>query len=193
MTTEKAIELSPATSVAEIFISVDVETAGPTPGQYSLLSIGACLVVDPTNTFYVELQPVTDASTSEALRVSGLDIGELQAHGKSPERAMSEFSDWVAQVTPVGHQPIFVALNAAFDWMFVADYFDRYLGNNPFGHKALDIKAVFMGKHDTKWADTRYRDIAKHYQVEQGALTHNALEDALAQAELFRRILEDHT
>jgi uncharacterized OsmC-like protein len=26
------------------YISVDVETSGPTPGDYSLLSIGACLV-----------------------------------------------------------------------------------------------------------------------------------------------------
>jgi DNA polymerase III epsilon subunit-like protein len=119
-------------------------------------------------------------------------MAALQVHGLPPEQAMSQFSDWVSRTTPAGHQPVFVALNAAFDWMFVADYFDRYLGSNPFGHKALDIKAVFMGKHDTLWAATRYRDIAKHYQMEQQALTHNALEDALAQAELFRRILEDH-
>jgi DNA polymerase III epsilon subunit-like protein len=141
----------------------------------------------------VELQPVTAASTPEALQVSGLDLGRLQEHGLPPEEAMQQFSDWVSRTTPTGQRPVFVALNAAFDWMFLADYFDRYLGHNPFGHAALDIKAVFMGTHHTRWADTRYRDIAKHYQVEQDALTHNALEDALAQAELFRRILEDHT
>lgn len=192
MTTENASELPPEGSLAEVYISVDVETAGPTPGKYSLLSIGACHVGEPTSTFYVELQPVTDAFASEALQVSGLDMGELQAHGLPPAQAMRQFSDWVVQTTPAGQRPVFVALNAAFDWMFLADYFDRYLGSNPFGHSALDIKAVFMGTHATLWADTRYRDIAKHYQVEQQALTHNALEDALAQAELFRRILEDH-
>lgn len=179
-------------TIAEAFISVDIETAGPTPGRYAMLSIGACLVADPTKTFYVEVQPVTTACTTEALEITGLDMAQLQENGLPPEQAMLQFSDWVAQVTPAGQVPVFVALNAAFDWMFVADYFDRYLGTNPFGHKALDIKAVFMGTHGTNWAETRYRDIAKHYQVEQDALTHNALEDALAQAELFRRILEDH-
>ena len=41
--------------INEAYISVDVETAGPNPGQYSLLSIGACLVFVPAKTFYVEL------------------------------------------------------------------------------------------------------------------------------------------
>jgi ribonuclease T len=35
----------------EVFISVDVETAGPIPGEYSLLSIGACRVDDDTEAF----------------------------------------------------------------------------------------------------------------------------------------------
>lgn len=33
-------------SVNECFISVDVETSGPIPGEFSLLSIGACVVPD---------------------------------------------------------------------------------------------------------------------------------------------------
>ena len=32
--------------MSEVFISVDVETAGPIPGEYSLLTIGACDVRD---------------------------------------------------------------------------------------------------------------------------------------------------
>ena len=35
----------------EIFVSVDVETAGPIPGEYSLLAIGACAVYEPHLTF----------------------------------------------------------------------------------------------------------------------------------------------
>ena len=41
----------------ECFISVDIETAGPVPAKYAILSIGACLVEDPEQTFYVELMP----------------------------------------------------------------------------------------------------------------------------------------
>jgi ribonuclease T len=75
--------------------------------------------------------------------------------------------------------------------MFVADYFHRFLGENPFGHKALDIKALYMGRHRTAFADTRFRDVAKRYRIGQGALTHNALEDALVQAALLRRLLDE--
>ena len=172
------------------YISVDVETAGPNPSQYSLLSIGACLVFDTEKIFYVELQPVNEAFTSEALQISGLKMARLKAHGLPPEEAMRQFSDWVLQTTPTDQQPIFVALNAPFDWMFVADYFHRYLGQNPFGHKALDMKAFYMGMTGTHWDETGFEKITKHFHIEQ-SLNHNALQDATAQAKLFRKMLEE--
>ena len=39
--------------IEEAYISVDVETAGPYPGLYSLLSIGACSVWKPEHNFYM--------------------------------------------------------------------------------------------------------------------------------------------
>jgi ribonuclease T len=177
--------------INETFISVDVETAGPNPGTYSLLSIGACLVSDPAQRFYVELQPVNDAVTSEAMEVSQMGLEGLKRRGQSPVDAMKRFAEWVAEVTPANGQPVFVALNAAFDWMFVADYFHRYLGKNPFGHKALDIKAYFMGLRGIEWEQTGFEAISKYYQIEQ-RLNHNALEDAVMQAALFRKMLEEN-
>ena len=174
----------------DVYTSLDVETAGPNPGQYSLLSIGACLVSDPGQGFYVELQPVTDAVSLESLQVSGLDMDALRLRGLHPTEAMTRFADWLAGVTPAESQPVFVALNAPFDWMFVADYFHRFLGHNPFGHKALDMKAFFMGIHGIEWGDTGFEDITLHYQV-KFSLPHDALQDARAQAELFRRMLKE--
>jgi DNA polymerase III epsilon subunit-like protein len=174
----------------EIYISVDVETAGPNPGSYSLLSIGACLVFDPAQRFYVELQPVNDAAASEALEISGLGLDTLKTRGQPPVEAMKRFADWVERVTPADGRPVFVAFNASFDWMFVADYFHRFLGRNPFGHKALDMKAFFMGMHGTQWEETGFDDITRHYQIEQ-TLNHNALEDAVMQANLFYRMLAE--
>ena len=173
----------------EVFISVDVETAGPNPSQYSLLSIGACLVSDPAQRFYVELQPVNDAITAEAMDVSQMGLEDLKQRGQPPVEAMKRFAAWVEEVAAEG-RPVFVAFNAAFDWMFVADYFHRYLGKNPFGHKALDIKAYFMGLRGIGWEATGFEAISKHYQIEQ-RLNHNALEDAVMQAALFRRMLEE--
>ena len=106
----------------EAYVSVDVETAGPNPSQYSLLSIGACLVADPQRTFYVELQPVNGNFTPEALAVSGLSLEELAERGLPPAEAMARFETWLEAQAPSGRQPIFVAFNAPFDWMFVNDY-----------------------------------------------------------------------
>lgn len=173
----------------ETFISVDVETAGPNPSQYSLLSIGACLVFAPEKRFYVEVQPVNDAATSEALEISGLSLESLKTRGLPPVEAMKRFADWVEEVA-AGGQPVFAAFNASFDWMFAADYFHRYLGRNPFGHKALDMKAFFMGMQGIGWEETGFDNITRHYQIKQ-TLNHNALEDAVTQAALFRRMLDE--
>ena len=43
---------------SETFVSVDIEASGPSPSIGSLLSIGACLVDDPSVDFYVELKPI---------------------------------------------------------------------------------------------------------------------------------------
>lgn len=172
------------------YISVDVETAGPNPGSYSLLSIGACLVSDPGRQFYVEIQPLSDAVRLESLEVSGLDMDALKEKGMPPADAMRRFADWVTEVSPAGSQPIFVAFNAPFDWMFTADYFHRFLGRNPFGHKALDMKAYFMGLSGNPWDETGFDAISQHYQV-AASLPHHALQDACKQAGLFRRMLEE--
>ena len=174
-------------ATSETFISVDIETAGPNPADYSLLSIGACTLNEPRQTFYIELKPVHPALTSEAFDIHGLSLQYLEQHGVPPQEAMQRFATWLAEVTPAGHKPILIAFNAPFDWMFVCDYFHRFLGWNPFGHTALDIKAYFMGKWGSTWAETSMRAIAQHFPDIQ-ALSHNALDDAINQASLFCRI-----
>ena len=174
----------------EFYISVDVETAGPHPSEYSLLSIGACTVSGPGDSFYVELQPVNDRSLPEAIRVSGLSFSMLKEKGIPAKEAMERFAAWTAQTTPPEHMPVFVAFNAPFDWMFVNDYFHRFLGQNPFGHTALDIKAFYMGLTGTAWHQTSMSHVTRHYLGER-QLTHHALRDALDQAEIFRLMLAE--
>ena len=54
----------------EVFLSVDVETSGPIPGEFSLLTIGACDVFDPQQTFSCELKPTTRNADPKALEVT---------------------------------------------------------------------------------------------------------------------------
>lgn len=174
----------------ETFISVDVETAGPNPSLYSLLTIGACSMGERPDTFYVELRPVNDKITPEAYATHRLDMKRLAERGKPPEQAMAEFEAWLKKQTPEGQKPIFLSFNAPFDWMFINDYFQRYLGRNPFGHAALDIKAFYMGLSGVRWDETSMRSIAPLY-LRDLQLTHHALRDALDQAEIFRKMLAE--
>nr|WP_276512049.1 3'-5' exonuclease [Microbacterium thalassium] len=166
-------------------ISVDVETAGPSPSGHALLSIGACVVDDPASGFYVELRPDRDAVVPEAIAVSGLSIDDLVRTGADPADAMARFAAWIDEMTPGGRVPLFVGFNAGFDWMFVADYFQRYLGRNPFGHSSFDIKSFAMGLTGRSWRDASLRRLAPLF-LSGRELSHNALEDARDQAELLR-------
>jgi ribonuclease T len=174
----------------EVLISVDIEAAGPNPRDYAILSIGACLVVEPESSFYIELKPETAGVSERALAVSGLSMAALQRDGVEPAEAMRRFADWVDSVTPEGSVPVFVAFNAAFDWMFIEDYFQRHVGRNPFGHSALDVKAYYMGMTGATWAATSMRHLSPRY-LGGRHLTHNALGDARDQAEMFRMMLAE--
>lgn len=174
----------------EAYIVVDVETSGPNPGQYAMLSIGACTLAEPRQTFYVELEPDHQAFTPEAMAVSNMSLERLAVEGLPPADAMQRFADWVERVVPDGFQPILTAFNAPFDWMFVNDYFHRYLGRNPFGHAALDIKAYFMGLHGVTWQETSYKKISQQYFGKR-ELSHHALDDAINAADIFQTMLAE--
>ena len=134
----------------ETYISVDIETAGPNPGAYSLLSIGACLVADPTHAFYVEVQPVNNNALPHALQVSGLTLAYLAEHGLPPAEVMSQFEAWVLRETPSGHTPVFVAFNAP-----STDVRLRILlplpGTQSIWTQCVDIQALYMGLTGVRW------------------------------------------
>lgn len=173
----------------EVFVSVDIEASGPIPGEYSLLTIGACDAFDDTQTFECKLKPTTRNAIPEALAVTGLSLDVLEQEGLTPVEAMQSFYDWVQYIAKTDGTPVFVGFNAAFDWSFINYYFHRYLGKNPFGFTALDIKSLYMGASNCTWLETRSSQMAKKLHPTLKG-DHNALQDAKYQAELFRLILK---
>lgn len=169
----------------EVFVSVDVEAAGPIPGEYSLLSIGACLVDDPAQNFSCELRPINSNADERALEVANLSMERLTKTGLKPRDAMRRFADWLGKFQDENKSVVFVGFNAPFDWSFVNYYFHKFLGENPFGFTALDIKAYYMGVTGCDWDDTRSSRIKERLQPESAG-DHQALHDAMYQAELFR-------
>ncbi len=176
------------TSPSETFISVDIETSGPYPERYSLLAIGACLVQEPDRGFYIELKPAKSQVLESALRVSQLSVERLAKEGVAPALAMQQLAEWVHKVAPAGQRPIMVAYNAPRDWAFINHYFLEYMGDNPFGQSAIDIKAFYMGLIGCPWEETSLLYLSPRFLKGQ-QLPHDALADARLQADLFRKLL----
>ncbi len=174
-------------SSTEIYISVDVEAAGPIPGEYSMLALGACVVGRPKQSFYVELKPINDAFVEEALRVGGLSMDALRQHGSDPATAMQHLKEWVDR-NAAGSRAVFVGFNASFDWSFVNWYFHKFLGENPFGIGGLDIKSYYMGLSGCAWAETTSTKLPTRFKSTR-VQTHNALDDSRAQADIFAKLL----
>jgi DNA polymerase III epsilon subunit-like protein len=169
-----------------LFISIDIESDGPIPGEYSMLSLGACVVDNPDQTFYIELKPISVTFQVEALEVSGLNRRKLESSGVDPVHALRSFESWVQEVSGEA-KPVFLANNVGFDWMFVCWYFWHFLGRNPFGHSSCDLRSYVMGAFGSTWEESSLKRLPTSIGLTE-ALTHNALEDALAQAPILERV-----
>ena len=173
--------------MVDTYIVVDIEASGWVPGEFSMLSIGACVAFDISKTFYVELKPINEKYTKEAMEVNKLSFEKLKKEGKDPKEAMAMFEQWVIKVSGK-NKPIFVAFPAVFDWSFVNYYFHRFLGRNPFERRVLEMKSYFAGKLGLSLEEAT-RD--KLFQIFPATTkhTHVALDDAIAYAESFERLL----
>ncbi len=187
----------------DLYISVDVEADGPLPGPYSMSSLGASVAgrltdegefvrLDPTvDTFYAELRPISPDWVPEALAVSGLDREKLRTAGRDPGKAMTEFAAWVrAQGRQHDARPVFCAYPLGFDWLFTYWYLVRFAdGGSPFGHSThLDIKTAYAVRGRQPIARSVKRRMPKSLMSKRKH-THNALDDAIEQADLLVNIL----
>jgi DNA polymerase III epsilon subunit-like protein len=170
---------------------VDVETSGPTPAHGSLLAVGACLVDRPEEGIELLLRPEPGRPWSDAAEaIHGLSRERLARDGLAPAEALALLAAWLERNVPAGSRPVFVGFNAPFDWMFVADAAWHHLGRNPFGISALDIKALYLGRHlgtVDGWAATTKDHVKRRYALTL-AHTHGALDDAREQAAICRAI-----
>ncbi len=152
---------------------VDVESDGPVPGKYSMVSFGAILV-EPSlsRTFYGQTKPIAEAFLPDALAVSGHSREQHMAFD-DPAEVMIRFRDWLT-ATSQG-RPIFVSDNVAFDWQWINYYFHAHLGANPFGHSGRRIGDLYAGMVKDSFAAWRHLKKTPH--------THHPVDDAKGNAE----------
>lgn len=183
----------PKRAQQEVYISVDVETGGPVPGLYPLLSIGACLVDDTGERFYAELRPGDKMVEPEAVEVAWPGapahetVARLEREGLSEAEALSAFAAWVERVSG-GGRPVYLAFNAAFDWAFTHHAFTRLGIRDPFGYAPLDVKAYWAGRIGSSLDETRKSRLPAGLTEGLGEHSHRADDDAVRQAEIFLRM-----
>lgn len=192
--------MTDSTTRPDVYISADVETDGPVPGRYSLLSFGLVVVgrydgrrFDRASadqpSFYRELQPISEEFQPDALAVNRLDRTRLVNEGAEPRDAMIEAAEWVHAVSD-GHRPILVAYPVAFDWAFLYWYFEQYVPDgSPFGHAScLDIRTLYQAVAGTVF-DRSGKHTMPAFLQPTAPHTHNALDDAIEQGELFTNLM----
>ena len=185
----------------DAYFSADVETDGPIPGPFSILSFGLVYAgtfdgqhfTRPQNydkTFYRELKPISEDFQAEALRVNGLDRDRLLKEGQNPESAMTEASHWIRDIAGTG-KPVLVAYPLSFDWAWLYWYFIRFSAEgSPFNHSlCFDIKTAFAVKAGIPIAEAGKSKLLPSLRP-RGRHTHHALEDAIEQAEIFANIFQ---
>jgi hypothetical protein len=159
------------------FFVVDVESNGPCPGIYSMISLGAGVVDGKFNkTFYGQTKPISEKFEEEAYSVVGTDY-ETHLTYDDPEEVMKNFAKWLVENSDPKDRLTLWSDNPAFDWQWVNYYFHKYTGGNPFGFSARRIGDFYCGLQ----RDLRVASVWK--SLRKTKHSHHPVDDAVGNAE----------
>ncbi len=183
----------------DAYFSADVETDGPIPGPFSMLSFALVyagrfdgLTFQKPESFkhkiYKELRPISAEYQDEALAVNGLDRNRLLKEGAEPSVVMTEAANWVAQIAGSA-RPVLVAYPLSFDWSWLYWYFVKYSETgSPFGYsRCFDLKTAVAVKGRVPISGAGRERLGPALRA-NSPHTHHAMDDAIAQAEIFSKV-----
>lgn len=190
-----------AVKATDVYFSADIETDGPIPGPFSMLSFGLVVAgrFDGTlferprtyeSTFYAELKPISERWEPEAMQVNGLDRERLIREGRTPAAAINDASAWIHKMAD-GGRPVLVAYPLSFDWSWLYWYFISFSADgSPFEHsRCFDIKTAYAVKARVPMSLAGRSKLPAELRSHR-VHSHNALDDAVEQAEIFANIFE---
>ncbi len=179
-------------------IAFDIETSGPVPNPYSMLSLGAVALdattLEPTGEWYERLlplyppvltkpddvwtgaedDPVFDYETYKWWGGFHDQLKEARRDPIDPHEAMRSFVAWIREKSE-GRMAVLLAKPATFDGMFVNHYAvgtgHRY-EDLPWKHRVMDLASYMVGK-----LGCDYHRHGRFLPKIEGH-NHNALEDA---------------
>lgn len=186
--------------MTEFYISVDIETNGPTPGSYSMLSFGAVALTESgteLSTFQANLEPLADAEEDELTmkwwETQPKAWAALLEDRKKPEDAIPAFARWVHTMSASRSSvPVMVAYPSGFDFMFMLWYLEKfYRGHNPFGFRCIDIRSFLAASLRVPYTRTGKRYWPKRWFDPELPHTHVAIDDAREQGRAFIKMLSE--
>lgn len=181
---------------SEIYVSIDIEADGPVPGLNSMLSLGAALIDRDErilDSFNVNLDTLPDATTHPdtmnwwATQPKAWAV--CRENPQKPEDAMRLFDTWLAKATAYG-KLVPMGYPAAYDFMWVNYYLNRFVGSCRLGFSCLDLKSFAMAHLGLDYRSTAEKRFPKHWFGETRR-SHVAVEDAIEQGVLGVRMMRD--
>jgi hypothetical protein len=181
--------------MAEIYISTDVETDGPIPGPNSMLNFASAAYKadgERLGTFTANLEFLPGASghprTMEFWSRHPEVWAAIRSNPRPPAEVMPRYAAWLESLPG---KPVFVGYPIAFDFMFVYWYLIRFHGQSPFGHNGIDIRSYAMALLKKDYRDSSKSEMP-HRWHSRHSHTHNSLDDAIEQGELFTNMLREN-
>jgi DNA polymerase III alpha subunit (gram-positive type) len=185
--------------MTEIIFSIDVETNGPIPARYSMLSLGCAAFLDNgdfLDIFNANLKELPDAKehpdTMKWWTTQQEAWKACRESPKDPSIVFPEFVSWTNNLCKkYNAKPVAIAYPAGFDWMWIYWYLIEFTGNSPFSFSALDIKTAAMVLLNCEYRKATKRNFPKKWF---GATKHNhiAIDDAVEQGEMFFKMMKDN-
>jgi hypothetical protein len=162
------------------FVMVDVESDGPIPGDYSMISFAAMIVSPGMDiSFKGLLKPISDKYLPEALAISGHSREETLTFA-NPALVMNNFQTWLKE--NVKGRPMFISDNNGYDWMFICWYFHHFLGDNPFGYSSTNLGSLYKGMVKDFYKNFKHLRKTEH--------THDPLDDVRGNVEALLAMKE---
>jgi hypothetical protein len=159
----------------EIYVSMDIEADGPIPGPNSMLSFAAACFTESGKMVGTFERP----EAWEACR----------KHTVHPKAAMIELLKFL---TDLGQKHsanlVFVGYPATYDFMFVYWYLIKFAEKSPFSFSGLDIKSYACAMLKKGYRACSKRGMPKAWFKGTRKHTHEALDDAIGQGQLFMKM-----
>jgi hypothetical protein len=182
----------------EVYISIDIEADGPSPGLYSMLSFGA-VAFEMRDKQFVELgrfqsnlECLKDAKEHPDTMAFWARFPEMYKKTREnmahPAVGMAMFDKWLELMQSNGHL-IPVGYPAAYDYKWIDWYLWYFVGKNRMGFACLDMKSFANAQLKHKhFASTSKKNMPKNWFDKNIPHTHEAIQDAIEQAHLFSKM-----